>query len=101
VTFRRWWLDKAPESKPWKGRSGSPVLTADSSRNLDLLRTRGLSIENLDYGTRSKLREFLFHLHHERGVSLSDIAGMIGSKISGYTSWVCKSLGVPARPFEE
>jgi hypothetical protein len=26
---------------------------------------------------------------------------MIGNKTSGYTSWLCKQLGVPARPFEE
>ncbi len=43
----------------------------------------------------------MLRLHHERGVSLSDIAKLIGNKTSGYTSWLCKQLGVEARPFEE
>ncbi len=68
---------------------------------LALIRTRGLSIKKLDEPTKQKLRSFLFRLHHERGMSLSDIAKLIGNKTSGYTSWLCKQLGVEARPFEE
>lgn len=78
-----------------------PALSGEELRLIQLLRTRGLSIKNLDDATRSRLREFFVHLHYERGLSLSDIAKIIGSKTSGYTSWVCKSLGIPARPFEE
>ncbi len=68
---------------------------------LDLIRTKSLSIKKLDEPTKQKLRSFMLRLHHERGVSLSDIAKLIGNKTSGYTSWLCKQLGVEARPFEE
>jgi intein/homing endonuclease len=36
-----------------------------------------------------------------RRVSLNDLAKLIGTKTSGYTSWVCRQLGVRRRPFEE
>lgn len=68
---------------------------------LELTRTKGLSIKGLDERTREDLRRFMLHLHHEKGLSLSDIAKLIGNKTSGYTSWLCRQLGVPARPFEE
>lgn len=79
----------------------SPVLTSDEHRFLELLRTKGLSIKNLDPETRRELRDCLSHLHHEKGLSLSDLAKLIGNKTSGDTSWLYKSLGVPVRPFEE
>ncbi|HZW84769.1 MAG TPA: hypothetical protein VFE91_02560, partial [Nitrososphaerales archaeon] len=33
--------------------------------------------------------------------SLNDVSKLIGNKTSGYSSWVCKQLGVEVRPFEE
>jgi len=68
---------------------------------LSLLRTRGLSIKDLDKAKREELRAFLDYLHNSRGLSLNDIARLIGNKTSGYTSWVCRQLGVQRRAFEE
>ncbi|HXY56855.1 MAG TPA: LAGLIDADG family homing endonuclease [Nitrososphaerales archaeon] len=34
-------------------------------------------------------------------MSLNDIAVLLGNKTSGYTSWLCRQLDVPRRPFEE
>jgi hypothetical protein len=78
-----------------------PRLGASGDEALSLLRTRGLSIKDLDDGKKEELRTFLDYLHKTRGVSLNDIAKLIGNKTSGYTSWVCKQLGVRRRPFEE
>jgi len=68
---------------------------------LVLLRKKGLSIRYLDDRKKDELREFLDYLHNERGMSLNDIAKLVGNKTSGYTSWVCGQLGVRTRPFEE
>jgi hypothetical protein len=68
---------------------------------LALLRTKGLSIKNLDQVKKAGLRGFLDYLHNTQGLSLNDIAKLIGNKTSGYTSWVCRELGVKRRPFEE
>lgn len=68
---------------------------------LALLRTRGLSVKDLDEEKKEELREFMDHLHNSKGLSLNDIAKLIGNKTSGYTSWVCRQLGVKRRPFEE
>ena len=68
---------------------------------LALLRTKGLSIKELDEQKRAQLRELIDCLHNTRGLSLNDIAKVIGNKTSGYTSWLCRQLGVPRRPFEE
>jgi len=81
-------------------------LTEDSARRveeeiLSLLRTKGLSIKGLDPARKEKMRACLDHLHNEKGLSLNDIAKLIGNKTSGYTSWLCRQLGVRARPFEE
>ena len=76
-------------------------LTTDQESLLDLMRTKGLSIKDLDEGRRENLRLLLTHLHFVRGMSLTDIAKLVGNKTSGYTSWLCKQLGVEARPFEE
>lgn len=67
---------------------------------LALLRTKGLSIKDLDDRKKGELRELMEYLHATKGLSLNDIAKMIGSKTSGYTSWLCRQLGVTARPFE-
>ena len=77
------------------------ALTAYQEGLLDLMRTKGLSIKEMDEGRREDLRLLLTHLHIVRGMSLTDIAKLIGNKTSGYTSWLCKQLGVEARPFEE
>ena len=81
-------------------------MTEESARRaeeeiLSLLRTKGLSIKGLDPARKEKMRACLDHLHNEKGLSLNDIAKLIGNKTSGYTSWLCRQLGVRARPFEE
>ena len=68
---------------------------------LQLLREPGLSIKTMDELQKAKVRRAIHELHIEQGVSLSDLAKLIGSKTSGYTSWVCRQLGVQARDFEE
>ncbi|QQG49459.1 MAG: LAGLIDADG family homing endonuclease [archaeon] len=73
----------------------------DDPRVITLLRTKGLSIRSLHEPTRGLLKAYLFRVHVEQGVSLSDLAKRIGNKTSGYTSWLCRELGVRARPFEE
>ena len=65
------------------------------------MRTRGLSIKDLDEERKEGLRLFLDYLHNTKGLSLNDIAKLIGNKTSGYTSWVCRQLGVRRRSFEE
>jgi len=78
-----------------------PDSGSDEDDYLALLRTKGLSIRNLDDAKKEKLRAFLDGLHNGRGMSLTDIAKLVGNKTSGYTSWVCRELGVRRRPFEE
>ena len=68
---------------------------------LALLRTKGLSIRDLDAAKKEQLREFLDYLHNTKGISLTDVSKLIGNKTSGYASWLCKQLGVTSRPFEE
>ena len=68
---------------------------------LSLLRTKGLSIKGLDGARKAQLRDFLDYLHNTKGMSLNDVAKLVGNKTSGYTSWVCRQLGVPRRPIEE
>jgi hypothetical protein len=77
------------------------VLDTVQEELLALLRTKGLSIKELDEVKKTQLREFLDHLHNAKGVSLNDIAKLIGNKTSGYASWVCRQLGVKPKPFEE
>jgi LAGLIDADG DNA endonuclease family protein len=68
---------------------------------LALLRTPGLSIKNLDPATKERVRQYFVMKHVEAGVSLGDIAKLIGNKTSGYTSWLSRQLGVKPRKFEE
>ena len=65
------------------------------------MRTKGLSIKDMDEERRESLRLLLTDLHIARGISLTDIAKLVCNKTIGYTSWLCKQLGVEARPFEE
>jgi hypothetical protein len=83
--------------------AASPAVrfSADDEQLLALMRIKGLCINNLDPDERTRLRSFLVELHVNRGVSLTDIAKMVGNKTSGYISWLCRQLGVEARPFEE
>jgi hypothetical protein len=81
--------------------SENVALEKSQEELLALLRTKGLSIKELDDGRKEELRQFLDHLHNGRGMSLTDIAKLIGNKTSGYTSWLCRQLEVKARPFEE
>jgi len=76
-------------------------LDEDQEKILALLRTRGFSIKYLDDTRRAEIRRFLDYLHNARGLSLNDVAKLIGNKTSGYTSWICRQLEVPRRPFEE
>ena len=55
----------------------------------------------MDETKREELRRFLLFLHVEEGMSLNDVAILIGNKTSGYTSWLYRQLGVRCRPFEE
>src|SRR2546422_10473875 len=50
---------------------------------------------------KEKIRLYILAKHIEQGVSLSDIAKLIGNKTSGYTSWLARRLGIQPRPFEE
>ncbi|HEY6283371.1 MAG TPA: LAGLIDADG family homing endonuclease [Nitrososphaerales archaeon] len=68
---------------------------------LALMRTKGLSIKYLDDKRKGELHQFLTYLHDAKGMSLNDVANLIGNKTSGYTSWLFRRLGVPCRPFEE
>ena len=68
---------------------------------LSILRTPGLSIKNLEPSTKEKIRLYIVRKHIEQGVSLSDIAKLIGNKTSGYTSWLSRQVGVQPRGFEE
>lgn len=68
---------------------------------LELLRTPGLSIKNLDPSTKETVRRYILEKHIEQGVSLGDIAKLIGNKTSGYTSWLTRRLGIQPRDFEE
>jgi hypothetical protein len=79
----------------------APRLDAHQDNLLTLMRTKGLSIKDLDEDRKDELRRFLDYLHNTKGLSLNDIAKLIGNKTSGYTSWLCKQLGVDPRPFEE
>jgi hypothetical protein len=68
---------------------------------LALLRTKGFSIKYLDDSKKEELRRLLLFLHVEKGMSLNDVANLIGNKTSGYTSWLYRQLGLKCRPFEE
>jgi intein/homing endonuclease len=68
---------------------------------LALLRTKGFSVKDANEAKKEELRRFLLFLHVEKGMSLNDVANLIGNKTSGYTSWLYRQLGVKCRPFEE
>ena len=83
-----------------RGQQGKPT-PPDEEKVLELLRTPKLSIKNLDPSTKEKIRQYLLTKHIDQGVSLSDIAKLIGNKTSGYSSWVARQVGVQPRAFEE
>ena len=83
------------------GHPAEEDLSPDDRAALDMLRTRGLSIRSLEPEMRELLASFFRRHHVERGVSLSDLALLVGNKTSGYTSYACRELGVRPRPFEE
>jgi intein/homing endonuclease len=80
-----------------------PQLELDAAQEtlLALMRTKGFSIKYLDEAKKEDLRLFLVFLHEEKGMSLNDVANLVGNKTSGYTSWLYRQLGVKCRPFEE
>ena len=77
------------------------ALDTSQTELLALMRTKGLSIEGPDSEKKEQLRTFLDYLHNTKGMSLNDVAKLVGNKTSGYTSWLCRQLGVQRRPFEE
>ena len=46
---------------------------------LALMRTKGLSIKELDDKQKEELRQFLEYLHVTKGMSLTDVAKLIGN----------------------
>jgi len=66
-----------------------------------LLRRPGLSIKYLDDETKERIRGFIRRNHVDKGMSLGDMAKLIGNKTSGYTSWLTRQLGIQPRAFEE
>ncbi|MDA4135755.1 MAG: LAGLIDADG family homing endonuclease [Thaumarchaeota archaeon] len=82
--------------------SEQPEDTAvDDDSIIELLRTPGLSIKYLDEETKEWIRGFIRRNHIEKGMSLSDMAKLIGNKTSGYTSWLARQVGIRPRDFEE
>jgi len=88
------WKQKHPKQK-------NPDMEEEKSAVLELIRNEGLSIEHLDEETRGRIRAVMEYLHWVREVSMTDIAELIGSKTSGYVSWLFKKIEVKARDFEE
>ena len=68
---------------------------------LALMRTKGFSVKYMDEAKKEELRRLLLFLHVEKGMSLNDVATLVGNKSSGYTSWLYRQLGIRCRPFEE
>jgi LAGLIDADG DNA endonuclease family protein len=87
------WTEKNPKQE-------NPDMELEKSAVLELLRNEGLSIEHLDEETKGRVRAVMEYLHWAREVSMTDIAELIGSKTSGYVSWLFKKIEVKARDFE-
>jgi intein/homing endonuclease len=88
------WKEKHPKQE-------NPDVEGEEGAVLELIRNEGLSIEHLDEETRGRIRAVMEYLHWVREVSMTDIAELIGSKTSGYVSWLFKKIEVKARDFEE
>lgn len=95
-----WGLNRRPRAFFVSAARETRALSEGEKALLVLLRTKGLSIKKLESQKRRELRDLMARLHNERGLSLTDIASLIGNKTSGYTSWLCRQLGVPVRDFE-
>ena len=54
----------------------------------------------MDEAEKTKIRNLIQYLHHERGISLTDIGKRVG-KSSGYMSYLARALGIQPRDFEE
>ncbi len=87
------WKEKHPKQE-------IPDMEEEKSAVLELIRNEGLSIEHLDEQTKGRVRAVMQYLHWGRGISMTDIAELIGSKTSGYVSWLFKKIEVEARDFE-
>ena len=97
-----WGQANHPEEVQLGGRvDGGVRVTAEENAVIELLRTPNLSIEHLDPDTKGRVGSAIQELHIRRGVSLTDIANLIGNKTSGYASWVARQVGVQPRAFEE
>jgi hypothetical protein len=98
--------DQLDASKPANLSGGQDTDATKSEKEedqqiIELLRMPGLSIKYLDAPTKERIRRFIQRTHLEKGVSLVDVAKMIGNKTSGYSSWSTRQLGIQSRPFEE
>jgi len=76
-------------------------LDDDQQSLLNLIRTKGFSVKYMGDTKKEELRRFLFFLQVEKGMSLNDVAVLVGNKTSGYNSWLYRQLGIRYRPFEE
>lgn len=65
------------------------------------MRTPKLSLKRMPPEQKARVHRVLTELHTNGGISLSDIALLIGNKTSGYASWVARRVGIQPREFEE
>jgi hypothetical protein len=94
-------MNSVPERQPDSAGAYSVGLNGEEKAVIELLRTPNLSIEHLDLETKGRIRAVIEELHLRRGISLTDVANLIGNKTSGYTSWMTGQLGTKPRDFEE
>jgi hypothetical protein len=89
-----------PAEEGWQ--ADEPIrLAADEKAVIELLQHKNLSIRHLDPETKGRVKAAMEGLHWTRGLSLNDIADLVGNKTSGYSSYLFKELGIKPRPFEE
>jgi hypothetical protein len=106
------WKAKYPKAEGWQ--ASRPVeaegggqaddqtqLTVEEGAVIELLQNKDLSIKHLDLETKWRVRVAMKQLHWTRGLSLNDIADLVGNNTSGYSSWLFKRLELRSRPFEE
>lgn len=76
------------------------VLTQEQREVAELLSTPKPKWWSMDETGKQKIRNFIQHLHIERGISLTDLGKLVG-KSSGYMSYMARKLGIKPRDFEE
>lgn len=84
-----------------QARSGTDLaLTEEEKEVVELLSPPKPKWWLLEEAGKQKIRNFLQHLHLERGISLTDLGKLVG-KSSGYMSYMARKLGIKPRDFEE